>query len=300
MKNNKKKYFAILAMFATLAASLTACGQVDETTTITSTQKENQNTEVITIAYATSAYPAAYQEDDGNHTGYSVEIMKLVDEALPDYQFQYEIVDGDGVMVGLSSGQYQVAIGSYVSTPERKENYILPDNYLGIQVFGIVVPNENKEIRTLSDAATAGLSYPPSKPSDARYSIIEQYNEQNPDNQINLEATDQGLQQADQYRAVADGQYGFVIGPFNTYKALILDEGGELHDELADKLVINLFTGVPHYTLISKEYSELADEINEQLGILRENGKLDELSNQFYGFNQSDYYSDQLSEVSAK
>ncbi len=197
-------------------------------------------------------------------------------------------------MTGLSTGQYDVAIGSYVYTEERASTFILPEELLGIQVFGIAVKNENADVKTLEDAATKGLVFTPLRPSDARYSIVEDYNEANPDNAIDLEATDNYESLIEQIAAVDEGRYGFAIAPFHAYNSNIIEEEGEYHDAYNDKITLNLFTGVPHYTMVNADESELADAIGEQLGLFRDDGTLAKLSKEWYGFDQFDYYNDDL------
>lgn len=303
----KKKLIGLVLTTALAITAVSGCGSTSTAPTsedITTTAAEQEQTEAateeqveakkLTIAYATSAYPAAYQDDAGNDTGYSVEVMKLVDDALPQYEFTYEMVDGDAVLTGLSTGQYDIAIGSYVYTEERATTYILPDELLGIQVFGLVVKNEDADVKTLADAAEKGLVFTPLRPSDARYSIVDDYNEANPENAIDLQATDTYESLMEQVAGVDAGKYGFVIAPFHTYNSNVIEETGEYHDEYNDKFTLNLFTGVPHYTMVNADEGDVAAAIGAELGKLREDGTLTTLSNEWYGFNQFDYYQDDL------
>lgn len=54
--------------------------------------------------------PISYIDDNGNPTGYDVEVMKLVDELLPDYQFEYVGTTSDDLLIGVEQGKYQVGV----------------------------------------------------------------------------------------------------------------------------------------------------------------------------------------------
>ena len=52
--------------------------------------------------------PISWLDDNGNATGYDVEVMKLVDELLPEYEFEFVGTTSDDLLIGVEQGKYHV------------------------------------------------------------------------------------------------------------------------------------------------------------------------------------------------
>ena len=68
----------------------------------------------------------------------------------------------------------------------------------------------------------------------------------------------------------------------------MVNEDGEYHD-IADELAYVPYEGIPTWPLFNINNQELADAYDEAIEQLKENGTLEELSQQYFGYSLFDY-----------
>ena len=51
-----------------------------------------------------------YLDDKGNYAGYEAEMLRAIDEMLPQYEFKYEYSDLSGILLALSQGRYDIGL----------------------------------------------------------------------------------------------------------------------------------------------------------------------------------------------
>jgi L-cystine transport system substrate-binding protein len=88
----------------------------------------------------------------------------------------------------------------------------------GISDLRLIVRNNENDIHTLGDLASGKKKLVPIHTSDARYTVIDNYNKKHPGQQINLQPN--GEQSADIFKAVASGEYDAAIYPIGALLAL--------------------------------------------------------------------------------
>ena len=277
-----------LGLAVSLVLSAVACGKkADEEEAAVADGDGGVNK--IKVAWQSNSYPLAYEDESGNLTGYEIEVLKLVDEQLADYEFEYELAGGqDAQYAGLSSGKYDLVLSNAFYTKERDEAYSLPKNPLGASLVGIIVPKGTEDIKDFESAAKSKKKLAPILAGDGLYYVVYKYNEENPDNQIELEATDNADSFMNAISWVGDGRYDFAVWPKNYYEQIVVAEDGELHD-YDSKLDFYECRSVYTYPILSKENAEAAEAISEVLGKLKDEGKLSELSEKFYGYDAFKY-----------
>lgn len=278
-----------LGLAAALTLSAAGCGSSNNEANASSTENTEGGVQKIKVAWQSNSYPLAYEDESGNLTGYEIEVLKLVDEQLADYEFEYELAGGqDAQYAGLSSGKYDLVLSNAFYTKERDEQYSLPKNPLGASLVGIIVPKGTEDIKDFESAAKSGKKLAPILAGDGLYYVVYKYNEENPDNQIELEATDNADSFMNAISWVGDGRYDFAVWPKNYYEQIVVSPEGELHDYDA-KLDFYECRSVYTYPIISKDKPEVAEAISEVLGKLKDEGKLSELSEKFYGYDAFKY-----------
>ncbi len=150
------------------------------------TTEDGQEVRTVKVAYDQASKPMTYIDENGNPTGYDVEVMKLVDELLPEYEFEYVGTTSDDLLIGVEQGKYHVGVKNAFWTEERIRKFIFPQEFLGLSSAGLVLKKENEHIKDLSDFATAGMTLAPIAANNAQYTVIAEYNEANPDNPVKL------------------------------------------------------------------------------------------------------------------
>lgn len=270
-----KKYFKLAAVGLASITILAACGSGEA-----STSSEGGDVRKVKVAYDMASKPISWLDDKGNSTGYDVEVMKLVDELLPEYEFEYVGTTSDDLLIGVEQGKFQVGVKNAFWTEERTEKFIFPKEFLGLSSAGLVLKKENEGIKSLEDFASAGFSLAPIAANNAQYTVIDEYNKANPDNPVKLDAGDAFT--VDVVQWVNEGRVdgGVIIeGPF---KKQVLDEAGPYYN-LKDEVVYNEFAVIKTWPLFNKKEQEFADAYDKAVKQLQEEKKTSELSKEFYG-----------------
>ncbi|TCZ79277.1 transporter substrate-binding domain-containing protein [Paenibacillus albiflavus] len=271
-KNKNKKWFSHIVIGVSLLVLLAGCG----------TSKASSGSEVrkIKVAYDQASKPITWLDENGKATGYDVEAMRLVDELLPQYEFEFIGTSNDDLLLGVEQGKYQIGIKNAFWTEERTKKFIFPKEFLGLSSMGLVVKKKNENIKTLADFATAGLELAPIAANNAQYAIIDEYNKANPNNQVKLKAGDTFsidiVQWVNENRV--DG--GAMIE--GLFEKQVVDKDGPYHN-LANDIVYNEFAVIKTWPLFNKKEQELADAYDTAIKKVKDEKKLEELSVKFYG-----------------
>lgn len=272
---NMNKYFKLAVVGFASIAILAACSSGEA-----STSSEGGDVRKVKVAYDMASKPISWLDDKGNATGYDVEVMKLVDELLPEYEFEYVGTTSDDLLIGVEQGKFQVGVKNAFFTEERTEKFIYPKEFLGLSSAGLVLKKENEGIKTLEDFASAGYSLAPIAANNAQYTVIDEYNKANPDNPVKLDAGDAFT--VDVVQWVNEGRVdgGVIIeGPFQKQ---VLDETGPYYN-LKDEVVYNEFAVIKTWPLFNKKEQKFADAYDKAIKQLQEEKKTNELSTEFYG-----------------
>ncbi|MDO4619045.1 MAG: transporter substrate-binding domain-containing protein [Lachnospiraceae bacterium] len=240
---------------------------------------EASEAEVIQVAGVTGKKPYTFVDENGEFSGYDFEVLKLIDEKLEQYDFEYTALEQDALLVGLQSGKYDLASCSFYGTKERFETFDHSNNPVSISDARLIVRSDEDSINSLEDLASSDKQLAPIPTDDARYTIINAFNAANPDLAIDFEgATEQSATTADTLKAVANGVYDAAIYPFTSFTSVQADLNLDL--KVTDS--VGLFPTVFLYTKAA-DRSELIEAVDAALQELRDDGTLSELSEKWYG-----------------
>jgi len=279
MKFNKLLKFAAVSL-ASLSI-LAACGnEGSEQSSGTKTTEDGKEVRIVKVAYDQASKPMTYIDENGNPTGYDVEVMKLVDELLPEYEFEYVGTTSDDLLIGVEQGKYHAGVKNAFWTEERTHKFLFPQEFLGLSSAGLVLKKENENIKDLSDFASAGMTLAPIAANNAQYTVIAEYNEANPDNPVKLQAGEEFT--VDVVQWVNEGRVDGGVIIEGSFKGQVLTEGGPYYN-LKDEVVYNEFAVIKTWPLFNKAEQEFADAYDKAVAQLKEEGKLRELSKEFYG-----------------
>ncbi len=238
----------------------------------------------VQIGYAQGGYPTEFVDENGKLTGYDIEAMRLVDELLPNYEFEYTGLEQTAVYAGLTTGKFQIALTNAFWTPEREAKYLFPKENIGASILGFFTRKEYSEMKSLSMAAEKKLKISPILAGDGNYYVVVDYNKKNPDNKIELTPTDDNNAFTESFDWVLNGRYDFALLPLQYWNGLVVDEKGAFH-KYDGKFAYNTFGAVKTWAIFARGQEELAAEYDRSIAQLKSEGKLVELSNKFYGYN---------------
>lgn len=270
-----KRLFRFAAITVASIALLTGCNASDA-----NEASSKDGVRKVKVAYDQASKPISWLDENNNPTGYDVEIMRLVDELLPEYEFEFVGTTSDDLLLGVEQGKYQVGVKNAFWTEERTEKFIFPKEFVGLSSAGLVLKKEHAQIKSLSDFASANFTLAPIAANNAQYTVIDEYNREHPDNPVKLQAGDAFT--VDVVQWVNEGRVdgGVIIeGPFEKQ---VLDENGPYY-HLKDDVVYNEFAVIKTWPLFNKKEQEFADAYDKAIQKLKEQKKPNELSVEFYG-----------------
>lgn len=256
--------------------------------TETAEETANADVEVKKIIVGTSGSPKPWLwvEEDGSIAGYDAEVIYAIDRLLPQYEFEFEKTEFASLFTGVDSGRYTIAVNNFNWRADRAEKYLFGEEYVCYEKEAIYVRKGFDEIKTLEDvgghkAFTTGTGL-------MTQLFLEEYNEQHPDNPVDLVYTDADTlkQFQDVNAGVAD--FGFLSQPslknyLEIYPTFYDDfDIIELTDEESEK-VCSPFT----YFIYAKtpEGEEVKAAVDEAIRTLKEDGTIKALSEEYIGYD---------------
>ena len=287
MKNKLTKLLAVTLGLALLTGALGGCGANDNAKASAAGNSQGgdaSSAQVTTIKVHVSQGPAPYLyvKDDGTPDGFDFVVFKEAIDRLPQYEAEY-ISATDG-LTGVLSGLYDVTVGNWVWREQRGESYYFSYPYK-VTDKAFVQREGDEPLKDLHDAAARGYSVIVGA-SGGDTAALEQWNEEHPDEQIKLIYSDATVVM--RYQQVADGAADFTLddGPmisayfdeyqFQGIKKVTLDA-----EALAD-----ILPTVNTYYLYAKDEKgkKLRDDIDVAIKQLYEDGTLEKLSRQYFGY----------------
>ena len=245
-------------------------------------KKSKTKVRTINVAHTVTNVPYDFLDEKGNADGFEIAVLKAVDELLPEYEFKFHGVSDEELLIGTESGKYQVGTKGAWITEERKKKFLIPQNPLAASVIGIAFRKENEnQIKDLESFAKFSGKLIPISPQSAQFSVIQDFNEKHPSNQIKLVPSDV-FDIADSYLWVLEGRYDAYFVLKLSYEKNVLKETGPYH-QFADKLSYVPYKGIPTWPLFNKKETELAAAYDKAVQTLKENGTISALSLKYFG-----------------
>ena len=254
-------------------------------------KKSKSKVRTINVAHTITNVPYDFLDEKGQPDGFELAVLKAVDELLPEYEFKFHGVSDEELLIGTESGKYQVGTKGAWITEERKKKFLIPNNPLAASVIGIAFRAENADqIKDLESFAKFSGKLIPISPQSAQFSVIQEFNEKHPANQIKLVPSDV-FDIADSYLWVLEGRYDAYFVLKLSYEKNVIKETGPYH-QFADKLSYVPYKGIPTWPLFNKKETELAAAYDKAVQTLKENGTISALSLKYFGEDVFNFVSD--------
>ena len=281
-------YIGILGM----AMFITACSKSDTTKESVASEEnvtskddvETSDSEItkVYVAHTQTYIPFDYVNEAGESDGFEVQVLKEVDELLPQYEFIFVPTSDDDLLIGVESGKYDIGVKGAWFTEERAKKYVFPKNHIAASSIGIAFRTENADvIKDLESFATFSGKLVPIAPQNAQYNVVAEYNKEHPDNPIDLQASD-AFDVADAYNWVVEGRYDAYFTIKNNFETTVLAEDGAYH-AYADDLSYVVHQAIPTWPLFNLGDQAIADAYDEAVATLTESGRILELQLEYFG-----------------
>lgn len=245
----------------------------------------DSDVKVIKGVTSDSLAPYFYVGDDNELTGVDIDIVKEVFNRLPQYELQIDTADA---LQGVISGQYDIAINNYGYTDERAESYYFSFPYK--TSFNEYIQRADDEpLTSLQDLADRGYKIELTAGS-LTANALEQWNEENPDHQIEIVYDNTNFQV--RYQNIVDGVTDVAIDDGPLIDNLLPNfglEGQLVPNPIDDETQEFLFPQNNTYFLFGKneEGAALREDVDAVLKEMKEDGTLAEITEKYLGKDTS-------------
>ena len=251
---------------------------------------DNGDVTIVKIGIGTDAMPNCYLDENGNLAGENYEVMCLVDELLPQYEFQYETGTQEAILIGLDTGTYAVGMNNFFYNDERAEKYIFPEYPVAAGVRGLILRNEYKDQITqgtteemLSQVAKLGLRNVPYSSDESGYALYTEFNETHEEQLIFEVSAHDPI--AVEVQQVINGRYDMISDLKSSYDAV------KAESDPNDETFFIEFTdsGFGTWVLYGKGQEELVEAVDGAMAQLYADGTMAAIAEKYYGENVFQY-----------
>ena len=257
-------------VFLFLLLAVTAC-KPKQNAVEAEGEKPKEIVKEIVIGTGNAFKGFCFIDEKGELVGYDIDLLRAVDEILPQYTFTLDTAQFAAILVGLESGKYDFASHNYAKNAEREAKFLYGKIPTGFYSYSLVVRKDETGINAVSDLDGKNVS---TNTGSNVSGLLEAYNREQAKTPINLiygQLDDEG-----QIKGITEGRFD----------AYILDEKRFIDQEKAFPGVIKE-TGprlLPGYTyfIFAKGQEQLQQDVDAAVTILRENGTLSTLSKKWF------------------
>lgn len=260
MKKSFLKSVAVILVASFIASGAFAASKKEK--------KSKTKVQTILVGTGSSAPLYCYLDDKGELAGFEIDVIKAIDELLPQYKFEFQIFDFKNILLALAAGKIDIGAHMYESNPERRKNYLFTE--YGYNDFSkyIVVLKENTEVKSLKDLVgkTAQAST-----GSATGAILQHWNEEHPNEQINAVLTST-LTNEQIVASMKNGTYDAFFSNIPSFNQLQKEYGGIF------RLVEEPISTSASYFIFNLDNPTLKADVDVALKQLIDSGELSKLA----------------------
>lgn len=175
----KRKFVGIGALVVIAAGGYFALAG-DKTGTAES--KNNADAKTVTIGTGSNFRPFVYQDENGDNTGYEIELLKAIDDKLPQYKFKFEFYEFTNLFPALKNKKIDIIANQIKSNADRRKDYAFSE--VGYTNYDLHIQSLTGGYESLADLkgkkvyAIAGGNAP---------ALLEQYLKDHPENKFEID-----------------------------------------------------------------------------------------------------------------
>ena len=277
-RENIKKVVVAGAMSAVMGMSLVGCGSSGNASAAGSAEGVTK----VVIGSGINYNPYCYIDENGDAVGYEYDVLAAIDELLPQYEFEYQSMAFDQLVLSLESGKIDVAAHQYEYTPEREEKYLFSaESYTSYITYLAVLIDSN--VQSLEDLT--GQKIRTGGATSATTQILTKWNEEHPGQEVVLVNTESSSDEEGAAALKSGAAAASVLKKSDVTKMNknFSDDGKDWLKSVGDP--INNSKTYYLYRKNDPEEQALRDAIDGALKTLKDNGTLSELAIKWVGYD---------------
>ncbi len=265
----RRKIVSLIMATSMVSALFTGCGSKEESNGVTK----------IVIGSGNAYNPYCYIDESGAAVGYEYDVLAAIDELLPQYEFEYQSMSFDQILLSLDSGKIDIAAHQYEYTEERAEKYLFSsESYTSyITYLSVLVDDDATSLEDL-----AGERIRAGGATSATTQILKNWNEAHPGQEVVIVNSDSSTDE-EAVAALKNGVDRATVlkkSDLAKYNENYSDDGTDWIKAVGDPI-----NNSQTYYLYKQGNDELKEAIDGALKTLKENGTLSELAIKWVGYD---------------
>lgn len=278
------KYTALTIAAVLGTAALAGCGKQSAPAGSSATDSESSNAgsgEVTKIIVGSGNLynPYCYVDENGKAVGYEYDVLAAIDELLPQYEFEYQTMAFDQILLSLDSGKIDLAAHQYEYTDERAEKYLFAEeSYTSYITYLTVLLDDDAQ--SLEDLA--GEKIRSGGATSATSQILTNWNEAHPGQEVILVNSDSSVSEEAAAALKSGASRAAVLkkSDVTRFNEEFSDDGNPWLKSVGEPI-----NNSKTYYLYRKDETELQEAVDGALRTLKENGTLSELAIKWVGYD---------------
>ncbi|WP_138494719.1 transporter substrate-binding domain-containing protein [Paenibacillus pinistramenti] len=242
---------------------------------------DNQTVTKIIVGTGTGFPQVCFLDENGKLTGFDVELVKEIDNRLPQYEFEFQTQEFSNLLLSLETKKIDFVAHEMEKNPEREEKYLFNKEPYAHWRNKIIVAKDNNSIQSLDDLQGKKVL---TSATSAEAQILENYNKTH-NNAINI--VYQSGAANDTVSQITSGRVEATLGA--DFTRSLIDPQNKLKttgDDLSEADILFVFRKD------DPAEQKLADDIDGAIKELKADGTLGKLSKEWLG---EDFTSDSAS-----
>lgn len=266
----KKISFYLLFVLAALLAACVSSEKSDGDASAQNTAQGGKDVQKIIVGTGTQFPNICFLDDKGNLTGYDVELVRAIDEKLPEYEFEFKTMEFSNLLLSLETGKIDFIAHQMEVNSERQEKFLFNKEPYNVFPLKVTVNEKNKEIQSVEDLKGKNISVSPTSNSAV---FIEKYNKEH-----NLGANIvYSSGSVDVNNQLATGRIDAIIT--TPFAVRYYNESNEAQQKVVGDALLNSKV----YFLLNKDEVTLQERLDEAIVELKKEGVVSELSKKWLG-----------------
>lgn len=266
----KKISFYLLFVLAALLTACVSSEKSDGDASAQNTAQGGKDVQKIIVGTGTQFPNICFLDDKGNLTGYDVELVRAIDEKLPEYEFEFKTMEFSNLLLSLETGKIDFIAHQMEVNSERQEKFLFNKEPYNVFPLKVTVNEKNKEIQSVEDLKGKNISVSPTSNSAV---FIEKYNKEH-----NLGANIvYSSGSVDVNNQLATGRIDAIIT--TPFAVRYYNESNEAQQKVVGDALLNSKV----YFLLNKNEVTLQERLDEAIVELKKEGVVSELSKKWLG-----------------
>ncbi|MFJ8512454.1 transporter substrate-binding domain-containing protein [Lysinibacillus xylanilyticus] len=270
----KKLSFYLLLLLALLLTACTSSEKSEGDTSKNNAAQGGKEVQKIIVGTGTQFPNICFIDDKGNLTGYDVELVRAIDEKLPEYEFEFKTMEFSNLLLSLETRKIDFVAHQMEVNSEREEKFLFNKEPYNVFPLKVTVNAKNNSIQSIDDLKGKNVSVSPTSNSAV---FIEKYNKEH-----NLGANIvYSSGSVDVHNQLATGRIDAIIT--TPFAVKYYNESNEAQEKVVGDALLNSKV----YFLLNKDEVVLQERLDDAIRELKAEGVISKLSKKWLGDDYS-------------